>query len=281
MLRRPPLLPHLPPPALLTRRAAACLGAALVLGCASAPQGLPRQLPFSLLPADALLLGEQHDADEHQRIHAEVVRRLAWRDALAALALEMAEHGRGTGALPPEASEAAVREALGWNEEAWPWVRYRAAVMAAVRAGVPVVGANLPRDRMRLAMLQSDLDATLPPEALAAQRDAIRLGHCDLLAASQLAPMARIQIARDQSMARMLQQAARPGKVVLLLAGSGHVDRRLGVPRHLPAGFDAKAVRLLAGRPDAGAAAGFDAVWTTPPVPPRDHCTELRRRLGR
>ena len=43
------------------------------------------------------------------------------------------------------------------------------------------------------------------------------------------------QIARDRAMAQTLQQAARPGKTVVLLAGSGHVDPRLGVPRHLPA----------------------------------------------
>ncbi len=266
----------------LHRRAAAgwLLAVVLLAGCAAPPQGLPRSLPFSLLPADALLLGEQHDADAHQQIHAEVVRRLAWRDLLAALALEMADEGRDTAALPREAQETAVREALQWNEEAWPWVRYRAAIMAAVRAGVPVVGANLPRNRMRLAMLESDLDTTLPPAALAAQREAIRAGHCDLLAASQLAPMARIQIARDQSMARTLQRMARPGKTVLLLTGSGHADRQLGVPRHLPPGFDVRAVHLLAGGP-ALASPAFDVVWTTPALPPKDHCTALRRQLGR
>ena len=255
----------------------------LLSACSTPRGGLARTLPFALLPADALLLGEQHDADAHQQIHAEVVRRLAWRNELAALALEMADEGRDTAALPPEAEEAAVRDALQWNDEAWPWARYRSTVMAAVGAGVPVVGANLPRDRMRLAMLKSDLDATLPPAALAAQQEAIRAGHCDLLASSQLAPMTRIQIARDQSMARTLQQWARPGKVVVLVAGSGHVDRQLGVQRHLPAGFDARAVRLLAGgkAADAKPSAAFDAVWVTPAVPDKDHCADLRRQLGK
>jgi uncharacterized iron-regulated protein len=100
-----------------------------------------------------------------------------------------------------------------------------------------------------------------------------------LLPQAQLAPMARIQIARDRSMAHTVQAAVRPGQVVLLLAGSGHVDRQLGVPRHLPPGVTVRAVRLQAGS-TAEPAAGFDTVWTTPALPARDHCAELRQRLG-
>ena len=50
--------------------------------------------------------------------------------------------------------------------------------------------------------------------------------------------MARVQIARDRSIAQTVAQAALPGKVVVLLAGSGHVNRELGVPHHLPTTLD-------------------------------------------
>src|SRR4051812_6030333 len=86
----------------------------------------------------ALLLGEQHDAPEHQQLHRQVVEQLADRQLLAALVLEMAEGGRSTRGLAAEAGEAQVRAALGWNSEAWPWELYGPAVMAAVQAGVPV-----------------------------------------------------------------------------------------------------------------------------------------------
>jgi uncharacterized iron-regulated protein len=68
-----------------------------------------------------------------------------------------------------------------------------------------------------------------------------------LLPESQIAPMTRIQIAKDIAMANTLDQAALSGKVVVLLAGSGHADRRLGVPQHLRADLKARAVRLRAG----------------------------------
>ncbi|KQP49777.1 ChaN family lipoprotein [Pseudorhodoferax sp. Leaf274] len=255
---------------------ATVLVAFLLGGCA----GLhPADEVSALLPADAVLLGEQHDATEHQQAHARVVRTLASRGQLSALVVEMADAGQTTAGLPPQADEAAVRQALQWNDKAWPWAAYGPAVMAAVRAGVPVLGGNLPRARFGPVMQDTGLDALLPPPALAAQQEAIRLGHCDLLPATQLAPMARIQIARDQSMARTVQAAARPGQVAVLLAGSAHVDRELGVPRHLPPGFQVRAVRLQAGGPVAPSPA-FDAVWSTPAVPANDHCAALRQRMG-
>ncbi|MDP3134975.1 MAG: ChaN family lipoprotein [Burkholderiaceae bacterium] len=247
--------------------------APLIAGCASAPTpGLD-----TLLPADAVLLGEQHDAPEHQRIHAQVVRTLAARGELAALALEMAPRGRSTAGLARHADDASVRAALGWNEQAWPWTAYAPAVMAAVRAGVPAVGANLPRERMGQAMADARLDAALPGPVLKAQQQAVRQGHCGLLPETQIRPMTRIQIARDQSMAEAVTAALAPGKTVVLLAGAGHVDKTLGVSRHLAPGLRVRAVRLSAG-PAEGAAADFDAVWTTPALPPRDYCAELRPR---
>jgi uncharacterized iron-regulated protein len=93
--------------------------------------------------------------------------------------------------------------------------------------------------------------------------------------------MTRIQIARDISLADTLQQAVLPGKVVLLLAGSGHADRQLGVPQHLPADLNTKAVRLRAGPgADGDMAQAFDAVWPTPAVPATDYCAGLKARLA-
>ncbi|RYF64949.1 MAG: hypothetical protein EOO22_23535, partial [Comamonadaceae bacterium] len=76
----------------------------------------------ALLPTDALLLGEQHDADAHHRIEREVVEALVAQGSLAALAIEMAEEGHGTARLPASATDAQVRTALDWQDKAWPWV---------------------------------------------------------------------------------------------------------------------------------------------------------------
>ena len=111
----------------------ALLGAA---GCATpAPLGAAAQARLAtLLPADALLLGEQHDAPAHQQLQRQAVQWLAARGELAALALEMAEQGRSTAGLPRDASEADVQHALAWRDAGWPWKTYRLVVMAAVRA---------------------------------------------------------------------------------------------------------------------------------------------------
>ena len=242
-----------------------------------------------LMPTPLLLLGEQHDAPEHQALQRELVQQLAARQLLSALVLEMSEAGTHTTDLPSQASETQVREALRWSGDqgGWPWPIYAPVVMAAVRAGVPVLGGNLPRADMRAAMGNESLDRLLPTEALERQRVAIREGHCDLLPAPQIAPMTRIQIARDQAMARTAAAAIRPGQTVLLVAGNGHVQRDLGVPLHLPPDLAHRVVVALA-RPaaDAQEAVGqtlptADVVWRSPPRAPRDYCADMKRSMGR
>jgi len=232
-----------------------------------------------LLPADVLLVGEQHDAAEHQVIERQVVEVLVARQQLAALAIEMAESGNSTAQLSASATSAQVQSALHWSEQAWPWGSYGPVVMAAVNAGVPVYGANLPRARMKDAMADVSLDAQLAPAALTTQENAIRSGHCDLLPASQVRPMTRIQIARDRSMAQTLIAAQVPGKTVVLVSGAGHTMPELGVPQQLPTDLQVKTVKLTAG--PSPAAAGFDAIWLTPAVPEKDHCAELRETFHR
>jgi uncharacterized iron-regulated protein len=247
-------------------------------GCAlqAPPLDVPARVA-ELLPADAILLGEQHDAVEHQQIERDVVSALAARGNLSALVIEMAPRGGSTAGLAAGATDAEVRKALLWDEGAWPWPTYAGPVMAAVRAGVPVAGGNLARSAMRAAMADARLDSTLPKAALAAQHEAVREGHCGLLPETQIAPMARVQVARDESLAQTVVQWATPGKTVLLVAGAMHADRGAGVPLHLPATLQAKVVVL---RADAGerdsSPVQADAAWHTPKVPPKDYCAELR-----
>lgn len=256
------------------------LAAAWLTACAAPllDAGRTSQLE-ALLPTQILLLGEQHDAAEHHRLERAVVRFLARRDALAALVLEMAERGHDTRGLPPDASAAQVREALAWNDAGWPWAAYGPAVMAAVRAGVPVVGGNLPHAQLRAAMQESALDERLPAAALARQRERIRVGHCNTLPEARIAPMTRVQIARDRSLAQTLLQERKPGRTVLLIAGNGHVVRDLGIPLHLPDEARAAVIVMQAGEPAADRPLpAADAMWVTPPAPPQDYCARLRAK---
>lgn len=187
---------------------------------------------------------------------------LASAGRLAGLALEMAEEGRSTAGLPRHASAALVREALGWDDRAWPWERYEGAVMVAVRAGAPVAGANLPRSRLRDAGGDRTLDAAVGASVMQSQQEAVRAGHCGLLPQAQLTPMARMQVARDRAMARAASALIAPGKTVVLLTGARHADPEVGVALHLPAAVRAQ-VRIWPANTDTAA---------------EDHCERLRQR---
>ena len=253
---------------------------------------IPGRLQYLLAgdpPTHVILLGEQHDNPDHQRIQRDVVQALASRGQLAALVIEMAEQGQSTPPLQPLATPLEVKTALQWDDKAWFWPTYEPVVMAAVRAGVPVVGANLPRAQMRGAMRNAALDARLDASALNAQQQLIRDGHCGLLPEAQIGPMTRVQIARDMAMAQVAAQEVKKAaalatpRYVVLIAGSVHVDATLGIPRHWPAGVASKSVQL--GGPAASdrdtAPLAFDATWPAQPIPAQDYCAEMKKSMGR
>jgi len=229
---------------------------------------------------EALLLGEQHDAPEHQQWQANTLRWLHTQGQLAAVVLEMAESGTSTAGLPANAHEDDVRAALRWNTDAWPWQTYAPVVMTAVAANVPVYGGNLPRQHMHTAMQDSQWDTRLPQAAWQRQRQAIHTGHCHMLPEAQITPMTRIQLARDASMARAVVAALEARTVqrgiVVLIAGSAHVQRDVGVPAWLPASTPVKVAIAHAGEGEQALHA--DHIHTTPAWPARDYCSELRRR---
>lgn len=236
-----------------------------------------------------LLLGEQHDADAHQQLQREVLQALP---GVTALVLEMAPRGASTAPLPTTATEAEAQAALQWNEEGWPWARYGPLVMQAVRTGVPVLGGNLPASQMRSAMAQASLDALLPAAAMEQHRTNIREGHCNLLPEAHIPGMVRVQVARDVALAQTVQEAIQPGRRVVLVGGNEHMRPDVGVPQHLaqlgvPWPAQVLVVHLRAETTEAAQAprpAQTEAgvlTWTTPPLPPRDYCAELREQFQR
>ena len=239
------------------------------------------QIP-SLPNAELILLGEQHDAPEHQELARLSVETLASKQALAALVLEMADAGVSTEGMPIESSEAAVRARLKWNDAGWPWSRYGPIVMQAVRAGVPVVGSNLPRSAMAAVMADDSWDNKVPSTVLAGHRERMIQGHCGLLPESQVPAMARIQVARDERMAQTASTWMRSGKSVLLLAGAEHVKKDRGIPLLLDAKSKGKMIVVwmqaaVAVKKDPALA---DLDWQTPPVPFKDYCADMKKSMG-
>ena len=251
---------------------------AFVLGSSACTSPLTLGGRPALLPADILLLGEQHNAPEHQVWEKDTVEWLAGNGALAALVLEMAEYGRSTAALAPNASESAVQKALYWNDATWPWSAYGPIAMAAVRAGVPVLGGNLPRKQLNATTTNAALDDQVPQAAWQRQLDAVREGHCGLLPEKILPGMVRVQIARDISLANTAISAVQVGKTVVIVAGGGHVRRSMGIPLHLPANLTSKVALAQSERALAAINKEADWIHTTPALPEEDACAELRQQ---
>lgn len=234
------------------------------------------------LPAPpVVLLGEQHDASEHQALAELNLALLLRSHRLSALALEMVDEGFSTRELAPQADEVTVRHALKWNDAGWPWQRYGSIVMLAVRAGVPVVGANLPRSEMSAVMNDSRWDSKVPEAVLNETRESMITSHCGLLPAAQAPGMARIQIARNDRMAQTVNRLIQRGKTVVLLAGAEHVKKDRGVLLMMSAAASAQVqvVWMHAGPLVSEDRSVADIVWQTPPVPFKDYCADLKRSL--
>ncbi|MDL5035629.1 ChaN family lipoprotein [Comamonas resistens] len=236
--------------------------------------------------AQVIALGEQHDQIAHHQWEAQTVQWLAAGQRLGALVIEMAPAGGSTAGLATTSTEEQVQQALQWQSGAagggWPWQDYGPMVMNAVRAGVPVLGGNLPRAQMKQTMGQSRYDSHLPASGWQLQLDAIKDGHCGLLPESQFAPMARIQLARDESMAKVaataVQQWSRPGQSVLLVAGRSHVRSDIGVPTWLPKDLRQKVAIAQSDKAPKAINMKADKLLTLAGNASQDQCAQLREQ---
>lgn len=270
-----------------------------------------------------LLLGEFHDNPAHHALRAEGLLRWLSDARPAAVAFEPFGR-RHTAALqaatqalgladdparpghplpaprewtPADLDAAADRlaEAGQLDRRGWGWPLHRPLLVACLRRGARIVGANLEPEEARSIARQAD--AALPEEirtllaadkawsaadqaAIEAEIDA---GHCGLLPRARWPAMALAQRARDAAMALAVHAAGRdprsPGRSgtsrVALIAGNGHVRRDLGVPRLLIAlGMRPAALHAVGyleappaqARSLAGSVAGRPAATGSPPL---------------
>jgi uncharacterized iron-regulated protein len=255
-----------------------------------------------LAGADIALLGETHDNADHHRFQALIVESLIGRGKRPAVAFEMIDRDLNPRialhlALDPK-DGAGLGEAVGWANRGWPnWTFYRPIAQAALDAGLPVKGANLPRALTR-ASTQPDglgaewsrlgLETPLPEPLLAALKRDLNLGHCGMLPEQSLEPMTRSQRARDGAMALTLAETLEAGeaKAAVLIAGAGHARTDYAVPYHLRRLAPDRKILSLAlvevrdGETDPrGYGSMFDLVWFTARANDTDHCADLAKRM--
>ena len=301
------------------RFSAALLGAFALqggAGCAWLPfrdqpqRDPPRQAWEQRLQGHTLaLLGEVHDNAEHHRQRSAILRRAleaGWRPALVMEQFDIdrqpdIDRSRRERSLDAPHLIASAGAARGWN-----WDFYAPVIALALQFDLPLLAGNLPRataarlsreshEQVFGAQRTRELGLHEAPDAAwqAAMEREIDAGHCGALPRSALAGIARAQFARDAVMARLLLDHAARG--ALLLAGTGHVRRDIGVPRWLtnlaglqaPPGAASEPTRvaqhvLAVGFVEAGnelpAPNQFDAIVAAPPAEREDPCKAFKAR---
>lgn len=242
------------------------------------------------LPAGSwLLLGEQHDHPDHHQLQLWVLQQLAAAQRLGAVAMEMlnTEQQAALDAQLTRGAQSTTSE-LQWPERAWPFANYQAQVQFALDHASRVVAADF-SDSEKTALRQNTGAVTeYSAEHTDYLAELIVKSHCGMFTAERAKPAARMQIARDQQMAKQMLANTQNDKVNVLIAGAQHARNDIGVPLWLeeqpalsillisvaestnPQDYLPKALPA-----DSPASAVADLIWFVPAIPAVDYCAQL------
>jgi len=245
--------------------------------------------------ADLVLLGEFHDDAVHHRIRGQLITAFAARHP--AIVFEQFAETEGPIAAPAKGeSETDWLDRNGFDRTGWRWPLHRPVVDAALAHARAIWGSGLSSQSLR-AVVRGGVEAAPEPLRALIQRTPLDSlaraevdrelveGHCGQLPAQMIPGMRAAQEARDASMTRALLSAAASGPA-WLIAGNGHVNGDMGVPRMLR--IVAPEHRMLVvgflerdehgDLPTTAERRPFDLVVVTPRVEREDPCAAFKRR---
>jgi uncharacterized iron-regulated protein len=245
----------------------------------------PGDLYVALEHKKIILIGEQHDNPEHHAVETLLLEELVTPGT--AVVFEMLGPGLPLEKLGISTSRSELAAALKPVTQRWDWNSYGPLFHLVLQLGGSLASGNLGQDQID-ALYQGE-DAGLPVQETQSRAavtgqvrehigNEISAQHCEPVPAERLDPMVEIQLARDARMASQLEQHA-GDRPALLLAGSYHVRKDLGVPRHLDR--DDSAVVMLAMVTDRGEIVGGDELlsnqvadylWFTSATEETDYC---------
>ena len=193
------------------------------------------------------MMGEVHDnAQGHFYRLKDLEAKLGgqWRPALLMEQFNVEQQPALTKAWQNCESSQCVIDTAG-GIKGWNWGMYKPLIDLALKYELPLVAANLSGQQVKDVMKSGfsavfdgqtikayKLDQPLPQPWLDNQRKMLAQSHCNALPADAIDPMVRAQAARDVMFAKLMQEYAVGGAV--LIAGNGHVRRDLGVYQWLP-----------------------------------------------
>jgi uncharacterized iron-regulated protein len=319
----------LPARYLLRRAVAICIGlaAALLSAVASAQALLNQDHPLAgklwdmssqrfideatlmarIKPADVVLLGETHDNPVHHRRQQELLRAKLAAGGAPALLMEqfnIDHQGELDSALARSDHDDAL-ETIAGLAKGWDWAFYRPLLATAIERKLPVVAANLSRERMR-SVIREGFAAYDPAEFKrlgietvwndGRQRyltEVIEAAHCGQIDNHLRDGMVRAQRLRDAVMAdAALAALSNLKRGVVAIVGRGHARRDVGLPLYLAArqpGARIYSIGLVEVSPDktspqayepriAGEGVPFDVLWFSPRAERPDPCAAFAKR---
>ncbi len=263
----------------------------------------PAELYARLAEAEFVLLGEKHDNPDHHRLQARVIDRLNRKHAAMLVAFEMIDDSQAPALAAHLAARPndvdGIRQAVDWDDSGWPhWSLYRPVFAAALAGGGTLIGANFARQEARRIAKDGTeaafpdlvprfaLDRPLPADQAEALATVLRESHCNQMPEHMVAPMTRVQRARDALMATRLLDRAEDSGVAVLIAGGGHTRGDWGVPAYLRRERpDAKIVNLAFAEVDGEFVEpgdyrlAYDYLWFTPRRDEEDPCVKFKKQL--
>jgi len=239
------------------------------------------------------LLGEVHDNPEGHALRLEKIADIVRSASQPVIAMEQFDREKqaALSAAQQDCPDAACVIAKAGGK-GWDWDFYKPVIDLALSQRIPLVAANVSAQDARLVVRDGlgaalsaqlrdayGLDAGVPSEVDAIQREAVFQGHCRMVPKSALGGMALAQVARDVWMAHVLRE--HPQSTVLLLAGNGHVRKDAGVYHWLsPAERQRTQVHAYLEAPDSEDAALFDQTHPIAAVKREDPCAAFRADTG-
>jgi uncharacterized iron-regulated protein len=246
--------------------------------------------------ADVAVLGEVHDNPQHHANQTEVVRALQ-PSALVFEMIPQAAEDEVNELRAEGADRAALAAALDWEASGWPDFAYYAEIIEAAPEALVFGGGQ--SDEEILAAVEDGaaaafgpdapaygLDLPLPPEEQARRAAEMAASHCGTMPEAALPGMVEAQRFRDAALAdaalwaRTIAGAHAP---VVVITGSGHADKRWGVPALISiANPDLSVVSLGQSEPAAPqpAAEAYDAVLLAPAPLRDDPCVAFQSQDG-
>lgn len=254
--------------------------------------------------ANVLLLGETHDNPVHHELQQKLLQARLESGSRPALLMEQFDTERQAaldlalaGSNRDEALNTAATLTKGWD-----WRFYRPLLVTALDHKLPVVAANLSRERLRPVVRQgfaafdaADLKRMAVDEVWSEGRQKylarlIEQAHCGQIGAELRDGLVRSQRLRDAVMADAALSSI--GRGVVGIVGSGHARRDIGVPLYLAARDPAAriySIGFVEVSPEktspeayeterATASVPYDAIWFTPRIDRPDPCASFGKR---